>query len=83
MFAVDEFDSGQARDEVGAPVTIDVWNVLGQRAATLLNETLDPGVHTVNWAGANAAGVSLSSGLYFVRLHTEGNFAASKLLLIR
>ncbi|MBK8127939.1 MAG: T9SS type A sorting domain-containing protein [bacterium] len=66
-----------------APVTIDVWNVLGQRAATLLNETLEPGVHTVNWAGANAAGVSLSSGLYFVRLHTEGNFAASKLLLIR
>lgn len=32
-------------------VALDVWNILGQRVATLVDEVQDTGLHVVNWPG--------------------------------
>ncbi len=45
------------------PVTIDLYNVLGQRVTNLLNDTRQPGSYTLNFNGEN-----LSTGQYFLRM---------------
>ncbi|MGA9115814.1 MAG: FlgD immunoglobulin-like domain containing protein [Bacteroidota bacterium] len=55
-----------------ARVTLDVFNVLGQRVRTLVQTDQAAGVHTTLWDGRNDAGQQLASGVYFYRLAAEG-----------
>jgi len=57
-------------------VTLTVFNALGQRVATLVNETEDAGYHEVQFNGA-----AMASGVYFYRIQA-GNFAATKQLVV-
>jgi hypothetical protein len=49
-------------------VSIQVFNVLGQQVATVVNQVLPAGFHRVTWNGSN-----LSSGLYFYRIIVHNN----------
>lgn len=53
-------------------VTLEVYNMLGQRVATLLNRQLSAGSHMVPFSAAN-----LGSGIYIYRL-TAGNFVDTR-----
>jgi len=74
-----------------ASVRLTVYNILGQKIATLVDEQKSSGVHTVKWNGANDNGNQVASGLYFYRLEarhiSDGNqrifVDAKKMLLIR
>jgi hypothetical protein len=46
-------------------VVIDIYNLLGQKIAMLLNEIVRAGIHKISYNGIN-----LSSGVYFYRLIT-------------
>ncbi len=46
-----------------ARVTLEVYNLLGQKVATLLDEMREPGSYTVSFDGKG-----MSSGVYFYRL---------------
>jgi hypothetical protein len=75
--------SGPVAFRVGLPqddeVTIRVYNVLGQRVATLKEETpMTAGYHTVVWEAPH-----LASGLYFVRLQTGNYRKTQKLVRVR
>lgn len=60
-----------------------IYDVLGRKIKTLLNENLSPGDYKLQWDGRSDAGVPVSSGIYFYRL-TSGFFAQTKrMLLIR
>jgi hypothetical protein len=60
------------------PVTLTVYNVLGQKVATLMQDrTMKPGFHTVQWRGETGAGAPVASGVYFVRMQA-GDFTTSK-----
>jgi hypothetical protein len=59
-------------------VTLTVYTVLGEVAATLVDGELPAGIYTVRW---DATGVA--SGVYFYRLAAEEFTAAKKLLLVR
>jgi hypothetical protein len=59
-------------------VIFSVYDLLGREVATLVNEAMQPGDHTVTW---DASG--MPSGVYFYRL-TAGGFSQSrKLVLLR
>lgn len=47
-------------------VTLEVYNALGQRVATLVNGSYAIGVHEVTWQAS-----SMASGIYFYRLNAE------------
>jgi len=47
-----------------------VYDVLGRRIAILANGFYSVGNHWINWSGGNDLMLSLSSGMYFVRLET-------------
>ena len=71
---------------VESKVSADVYNILGQRVATLVNEVLPAGYHTMEWNGTGSAGQPVGSGVYFLRLHAKGangkTFTDVKKLLI-
>jgi len=58
--------------------TLSVYNVLGQKVATLKNEVLEPGAYTVRW---NAAGYA--SGIYFYRLISGDFVKVKKMMLLK
>ena len=55
-------------------VVIEIFNVLGQMIATSYDGFVGAGSHEVAWNGANEAGQSVSSGVYFARMRAD-NFA--------
>ena len=57
-----------------ANVVIEIFNVLGQMIATSYDGFVGAGSHEVAWNGANDAGQSVSSGVYFARMRA-GNFS--------
>lgn len=57
-------------------VTLEVYDVLGRKVRTLINERQTAGAHLVNF---NA--IDLSSGVYFYRL-TSGSFVNTKTLML-
>jgi hypothetical protein len=59
-------------------VKLEVFDVLGRKVATLVNEAQSAGTHNITF---NASG--LSSGVYFYRLQA-GNFSSTqKMILIK
>ena len=59
-------------------VSLIVYNILGQKAAELVNEIKTAGSYNVTWNAASAA-----SGLYYYRLETEGQTLIRKMMLIK
>ncbi len=59
-------------------VTIDIYNLLGQKVATLTDELYNAGRHTVAWNASN-----YSSGIYFYRLTAGDIIQTKKLMLIK
>ncbi len=51
-----------------ARVRIDVYDNLGRKVKTLVNEQLAPGSYRVRWDGRNDRGTLMSSGVYFYRM---------------
>ena len=61
-----------------APVTVEVYNVLGIKIRTLLSgEAKNAGRHNVSWDGRDDVGVSMPTGVYLYRINA-GSFQASK-----
>jgi len=54
-------------------VQLTVYNMLGQKVRTLVNERHDAGRYTVLWDGKDEAGRMVGSGLYFYQVQA-GNF---------
>ena len=57
-------------------VTLEIYNSLGQKVATLLNKRINPGHHKVKFNALN-----LSSGIYYYKI-TAGQFQSVKKMLL-
>ena len=65
------------------PVTIKVYNILGQEVKTLVNQLQKAGYYTIEWNGTNNSGSTVSSGVYFLRLRTQGFVSTKKMMMLR
>jgi hypothetical protein len=64
-------------------VKIEVFNILGKKIDTIVNEEITAGNHTVVWKGKDHRGNSVSSGIYFYRM-TSGNYSSThKMILMK
>ncbi|MBD3170047.1 MAG: S8 family serine peptidase [candidate division Zixibacteria bacterium] len=63
---------------VSANVTLDIYNVLGQKVETLVNGYQEAGYHSVSW---DASGYS--SGVYFAKLSDGAETATQKMMLVK
>jgi hypothetical protein len=66
-----------------ARATLTVFNVLGQKVATLVDEELPPNTYHVDWNGESDDGQKLASGIYFYRLRADELVSTKKMLLLK
>jgi hypothetical protein len=59
-------------------VTVDIYNVLGQRIDQLVDWVMEPGEQVVEWDGTRHA-----SGVYFYRLQVGESIETKKMLLLK
>jgi len=66
-----------------ANVKIEVFNIVGEKVATLVNQVQTAGVHSLVWNSKNDNGVSVNSGVYLLKMQS-GNFSqVQKMLLLK
>jgi len=63
-------------------VSLVVYNTLGQKIRTLVDEPQSPGIHAVQWDGTNDNGERVSSGLYFYRLKAGSLLSTKRMMLL-
>ena len=80
------FNSGTVIDyrvARGQDVQLRVYNLAGQRVATLFEGFRPPGAHRAAWDGRDDRGRAAASGAYLYRLESDGRALTKKLLLLR
>ena len=63
-------------------VRLEVFNILGQRIATLVDGEQSGGFHTARWDATDAAGQAMAAGVYFYRLSGAGVHVTRRMVLI-
>lgn len=64
-------------------VSIYIYNLIGQRVATLLNDNLSAGRYEVNWNGMDTYNNAVASGMYFYELRADNFVSRKKMVLLR
>ena len=64
-------------------VRVEIYNVIGQKVAELVNRSHQPGFYAVNWDGTNMTGSQLGSGMYFYKIEADQFTSVKKLLLVK
>jgi hypothetical protein len=73
---------------VASHLEIVIYNILGQKVATIADEQIAEGFHTMVWDGNNQMGAPASTGIYFMRMNatpasgTGSAFTAVKKLIM-
>ena len=65
-----------------AHVRLEVFNVLGQHLATLVDGERPAGIHTAMWDATNAAGQAVAAGVYIYRLRGAGVELTRRMVLV-
>ncbi len=62
-------------------VVLSVYNLVGERIITLVNQVQAAGTHAITWDGSDAQGQALSSGIYLYKIEA-GTFAQTRKLTL-
>ncbi|MCK4404030.1 MAG: T9SS type A sorting domain-containing protein [candidate division Zixibacteria bacterium] len=62
-------------------VKIEIFNIIGQKVRTLVDEEMNPGVYVVDWGGKDENERPVSSGIYFYRMQA-GDFSDMKKMVL-
>ena len=62
---------------------LSIYNIKGQKVATIKDSYLNPGEHTFKWSGKDSQGKDVSSGMYFYKLTVGKISHQKKLILLR
>ena len=67
-----------------AEVNLSIYNIIGQKVKTLLNDQFQPaGEYSVIWDGRNEAGEEVASGLYLIVMHSDDFSSAKTMTLVK
>jgi hypothetical protein len=64
-------------------VTIKIYNILGQKVRTMIDEVKPAGTYTIKWNGTNDRGLLVSSGIYFYQMISADFFKVQKMLFLK
>ncbi len=66
-----------------AQVRISIYNMLGEKIITVLDDVRQPGEYQVSWNGVDESGAAVASGVYFVKMDANRQMISRKILLLR
>lgn len=72
------FDLPKASD-----VTLEIYDILGEKVVSLIDDYMASGVYTVGWDGLNQSNEVVASGVYLYRLNVNGNSETRKMQLLK
>jgi len=64
-------------------VSLEVYNVLGERVRSLVNTNLNAGRYQYQWDSTNDAGMNVTSGIYFYRIQAADHQKVMKMILMK
>ena len=64
-------------------VKMIIYNAMGQKVRTLVNENRDAGWYSVEWDGRDDRGMRMGSGIYFIRMRAGQYVKIHKMTLIQ
>ncbi len=64
-------------------VTIDIYNIRGQKVKSLVNDKYDAGDHKAVWNGTDDANHKVGSGVYFYKMKSGRYTATKKMILLK
>jgi len=64
-------------------VRLDIYNIIGQKVKTLLDETVTAGLKAVVWNGISDSGNPVASGIYYYRLSTADGIDVKKMTFLK
>ena len=64
-------------------VTVSIFNLMGQKVATLYNGNMDQGIYHIKWNGLSDHGTVLPSGMYFYEMKSPAYHSVKKLVLVK
>ena len=66
-----------------AHVSLDIYNVMGQRVRALVNSNMEAGYKSILWNGADDGGNSVASGTYFYVLKAGDKVFTKKMTMLK
>ncbi len=63
--------------------TLNIYNIAGQKIATLVQDELSAGTHSITWDGTTSNGANVASGMYFYRLQSGDYSITNKMVLMK
>jgi len=73
-----QFDVAENSD-----VNVSIFNIMGQKVATLVNGNMDAGIYHIKWNGISDKGIALPSGMYFYKMKSLEYLSVKKLVLVK
>jgi hypothetical protein len=64
-------------------VTIEVYNLKGEKVTTVINADVDAGNHTITWNGLDSNNKNVSSGVYFYKMKAGRYTSTKKMILMK
>ncbi len=64
-------------------IKLEIFDLLGQKVKTLLNEEKSSGIYMINWNGKDDLNNSVNSGIYFLKLTSEKFSSTKKMILLK
>jgi hypothetical protein len=64
-------------------VELSIYDVLGRKVSTVLNDFLPAGEHSVIWDGRSENGESMATGVFFYRLQSASFDETKRMLLVK
>ncbi len=64
-------------------VTIDIYNIKGQKVRSLVNDKYDQGNHKVVWNGTDDTNRGVGSGIYFYKMKSGRYTSTKKMILLK
>ncbi len=68
---------------VALDCAVDIFNIRGQKVATVHNGILASGKHQLLWHGTDHHGRTVASGIYFARIKTPNSSRSIKMMLMK
>jgi hypothetical protein len=78
-----EVEGRQTADGSPPHTTLKIYDILGQKVKTLVDEPKRAGSYEVIWDGKDDQGKEVASGLYFYQLRVKDQILTKKMLLLR
>ena len=63
-------------------VKLSIFNIIGKKIITLINDKLPPDLHQIRWNGLDSFGNPVPSGIYICKLKINSDIISHKVMLI-